>query len=86
MRANVNKYLPFFILVGAIFFLGINALVAWAIVTATVGAPHANSAAFERDCTAAHGQLFESRASGICISKDGKILFTTGTGGFTSYK
>jgi hypothetical protein len=86
MRANVAKYLPIWIFFGIFALVTINALVAWAIVTATVGAPHANSKAFEEDCTAAHGQLFESRASGICISKTGTVLFTTGTGGFTNYK
>lgn len=86
MKANISKYLPFWIFFGAFALIVINALIAWAVVTATVGTPHANSTPFERDCTAAHGQLFESRASGICIGKDGNILFTTGTGGFTSYK
>jgi hypothetical protein len=80
------KFLPFTVLIGAVIVIGINALIAWAIVTATVGAPHANSEKFEKDCAAAHGQLFESRASGICIGKDGTVLFTTGTGGFTNYK
>jgi len=64
---------------------GAAMLTAYLVVLSTIGVNHQNSGPFEAKCSAVSGIPFESRSSGICYDKSGKILFSTGKGGFSGF-
>lgn len=65
--------------------IGITVFVAFVVTQVTIGPVHGGSAQFEEACLKMHGELYESRQSGICYSESGKILLTTGVGGFAGF-